>query len=185
MALDPKKMGEAVARNLKAKTGKSLEEWLEIVKESNLQEKKPVMEFLKKEKGLGHFQAQRVFEEFKGIDEYGNREMLPELLFNDKKTMKIYKKIKSTIQKLGKDIEARPCKTYIPFYRKNQFAIVYPTKNDEVIIGLNLSEVFHHEKFTKKKTRGSKRINFQTTLQTIQDLDDSILAVIKEAYHNN
>ena len=36
MALGPKQMGEAILRNLEEKTGKSLEQWLTIVKKSKL-----------------------------------------------------------------------------------------------------------------------------------------------------
>lgn len=64
MALNPKQMGEAIIRNLKEKTGKSLEEWLKELSETKLQEKKEVIEFLKNQKGLGHFQAQEVYKHF-------------------------------------------------------------------------------------------------------------------------
>jgi predicted transport protein len=185
MALDPKAMGEAIARNMKSKTGKTLEEWVKIVKKSKLIDKKEVIQFLKKEKGLGHFQAQRVFEELKGINEYGNREDFITILFQNSKTKKIYKKIESSIKKIGKDITVKPCKTYIPFYRKNQFVIVYPTKNDEVVIGLNLSEVFSHDRFKKGKTKGSQRINFKATINNVKEVDASILSAIQEAYNNN
>lgn len=65
MALNPNQMSEAIIRNLKEKTGKTLEEWLDEVKETALEEKKEVIEFLKNEKGLGHFQAQEVYKHFK------------------------------------------------------------------------------------------------------------------------
>lgn len=67
MALNPKEMSEAIIRNMKEKTGKSLEEWIGVVKESKLQEKKEIIDFLKTEKGLGHFQALEVFKQSKII----------------------------------------------------------------------------------------------------------------------
>ena len=65
MALTPQQMSEAIIRNLKEKTEKTLEEWLEIISETELKEKKEVTQFLKIEKNLGHFQAQVIFTEFK------------------------------------------------------------------------------------------------------------------------
>ena len=65
MALNPQQMSEAIIRNLKEKTGKTLDEWLEIISETELKEKKEVTQFLKTEKKLGHFQAQVVFTAFK------------------------------------------------------------------------------------------------------------------------
>jgi hypothetical protein len=64
MALNPQQMSEAIIRNLKEKTGKTLEEWLDILTKTELKEKKEVTQFLKTEKKLGHFQAQVVFTAF-------------------------------------------------------------------------------------------------------------------------
>ena len=58
MALGPKEMGEAILRNLEEKTGKTLEQWISIVKKSKLSDKKSVMDFLKNTHVVGHFQAQ-------------------------------------------------------------------------------------------------------------------------------
>ena len=64
MALGPKEMGEAIIRNLKAKTGKDLPEWIDVVKQSGHTEKKVIIGFLKDEHKLGHFQAQKVVEHY-------------------------------------------------------------------------------------------------------------------------
>ena len=72
MALGPKQMGEAILRNLEEKTGKSLEQWLTIVKKSKLTDKKSIIDFLKNTHSVGHFQAQKIFECFQGEDAYEN-----------------------------------------------------------------------------------------------------------------
>ncbi len=68
MALNPKQMSEAIIRNLKEKTGKSLDEWIEIIVANELIEKNEIIEFLKTKKKLGHFQAQVVFNNFKTLN---------------------------------------------------------------------------------------------------------------------
>ncbi len=70
MALTPKEMGAAILRNLAAKTGHPLDYWLEVVQQSGLNEKKEIMALLKTDHGLGHFQAQKVFEVSQGLDDY-------------------------------------------------------------------------------------------------------------------
>ena len=70
MALSPQQMGEAIIRNLPAKTGKDLNQWIEIVRRSPLNEKKAVIAWLKETHGLGHFQAQKVYERATGTDPY-------------------------------------------------------------------------------------------------------------------
>ena len=53
MALGPKQMGEAIIRNLKEKTGKTLEQWIELIEQETLQDKKEIIAFLKTENGIG------------------------------------------------------------------------------------------------------------------------------------
>jgi hypothetical protein len=67
MGLNPQEMSEAITRNLKEKTGKSMDEWMEVLKNEHLEEKKAIVDFLKSEKGLGHFQAQVVFDSYKSM----------------------------------------------------------------------------------------------------------------------
>ncbi len=65
MALSPEQMKEAIIRNLREKTGKSLSDWLDILVAKKLNEKKEIVQFLKTEEKLDHFQAQVIFNEFR------------------------------------------------------------------------------------------------------------------------
>lgn len=185
MALGPKQMGEAILRNLGEKTGKTLEQWISILKESKLEDKKSVMDFLKNTHGVGHFQAQKIVEHLEGKDAYENTDDFIPALFNTPDLLEAYKKIETTISNFGKDVRIQPCKTYIPFYRKNQFALVKVSKDQKVIVGLNLADNFSHERFKKSKSGGSERINFQTTIDNVADFDNELIEVIKLAYSNN
>lgn len=185
MGIGPKQMGEAILRNLKVKTGKNIDEWLTVVHSTGLSEKKNVMEFLKKEHGLGHFQAQHVFEKFANEDVYGNDEELVNNLFNTEPSKVIYTQVKEMISTLGEDVEIRPCKTYIPFYRRHQFAIVTLNKSEEVVLAVNLPDGFTHDRFTAAKTLASKRINFQTIIAKQSDLDNEIKSIVQQAYGSN
>lgn len=143
------------------------------------------MDLLKNTHNLGHFQAQKIFESFDGKDMYDKIEDFIPGLFNTVELLKAFKKIEISITKFGKDVRMQPCKTYIPFYRKNQFALIKVSKDKKVIIGLNLPDDSKNERFKKSKTGGSDRINYQTTLDSISDFDKEIIEVIKLAYNNN
>ena len=65
MGLSPQQMNDAIIQNLKLKTGRTLEEWIDIVEKSSTSEKKEIIASLKEEYGLGHFQAQTVYKQFK------------------------------------------------------------------------------------------------------------------------
>jgi len=64
MGLSPQEMEAAIIRNLADKTGKSLDEWMEVLRTSNLTEKKALMAVLKETNGVGHFQAQTIVKRF-------------------------------------------------------------------------------------------------------------------------
>ncbi|WP_299245233.1 DUF5655 domain-containing protein [uncultured Aquimarina sp.] len=185
MALGPKQMGEAIVRNLKNKTGKSIKEWIEIVEQTKLKEKKEIIAFLKNENRLGHFQAQKIFEHFSGKDKYEAPSTFADKIFTSKKSKELYLFVKSKILEMETDIRIQPCQTYIPFYRKNQFAILTKSKNDEILLGLNLPEDYENTKFSKSSNKGSIRINAQTLINKKKDFDQEIISAILIAYQNN
>tara|TARA_B100001179_G_C18555374_1_gene388020 strand:+ start:116 stop:313 length:198 start_codon:yes stop_codon:yes gene_type:complete len=58
--MKPEEMEAAMIRNLPEKTGKSLEEWCEVLRESGLTEKRDMKKHLKEDHSVGHFQAQTI-----------------------------------------------------------------------------------------------------------------------------
>lgn len=185
MALGPKEMGEAILRNLQDKTGKSLEAWFTIVSESNLSEKKEIAAFLKARHNLGHFQAQKVAEQFTGRNTYNKPEELEKLLFNTTDSWQLYEALKSTIQRIGKEVRVQPCKTYVPFYRKTQFATLRQTKDQHLELSLNLPSDFDHDRFSRQTAKGSARLNFQTTITNRQDINQDLVEALTQAYQLN
>ncbi len=183
MALGPKQMGEAVLRNLKSKTGKDAKAWIKLLVKKNLTTKKEICTFLKTEHGLGHFQAQKVYELFSDSDPYAASDTFEKLIFENNHTDQMYQKLKRSLLQFGADVRVQPCKTYIPFYRKKQFAIA-KTKGSKLQVGVNLSS--QPLGFEPAKELGSsERINYQTTLEQLSDIDEQLLAVLKESYSIN
>lgn len=58
MGLSPSEMQEAIIKNLRDKTGKTLEQWLSEIKKLEVKDDKELFKILKTTYGLGHFQAQ-------------------------------------------------------------------------------------------------------------------------------
>lgn len=143
MALGPKAMGEAIAANLKPKTGKTLEEWLSLLDTQTLTDKKDAITWLKSQ-GLGHFQAQLVADKYSGEPLYDNPEQIVDELFAGYPDQKeLYDAIMSELQSHYK-LVVNPCKGYIPLYsQKNTiFASMKPTKKG-LYIGL-IGDDFPH-----------------------------------------
>ena len=184
MALGPKEMSEAIIRNLKQKTGKTLKQWIALIQANNLHEKREIVTFLKSE-GLGHIQAQTIFARFQGSDPYMNPSTFADSIFDTQESKELYEFTRTQILDLAGDIRIQPCKTYIPFYRKNQFAILSKNKSGGTLLGLNLPENHPHKKFTNKSRKGSARITYQTVIESKSDLDTEVMTALKWAYQNN
>ena len=64
MGLSPKEMENAIVKNLPEKTGKTIDEWLKVLFEENLPDKKEMKTCLKEKYKVGHFQAQTIVKYF-------------------------------------------------------------------------------------------------------------------------
>ena len=58
--MKPEEMEKAIIRNLSEKTGRTLDEWFVVLKETSLAEKSELKNHLKSVHGVGHFQAQTI-----------------------------------------------------------------------------------------------------------------------------
>ncbi|DAC51288.1 MAG TPA: DUF4287 domain-containing protein [Candidatus Poseidoniales archaeon] len=59
-SMNPKDMEKAIIRNLVDKTGRSLEQWLVVLRDTDLSRKRELKDYLKTVHGVGHFQAQTI-----------------------------------------------------------------------------------------------------------------------------
>jgi hypothetical protein len=62
--MKPGEMEKAIIRNLSEKTGRSLEEWFVVLRNSDLSGKRELKEHLKVVHSVGHFQAQTIVKLF-------------------------------------------------------------------------------------------------------------------------
>ena len=68
VSMTPEEMEKAIIRNLADKTGRSLEEWFEVLRDSDLSEKRELKEHLKVVHNVGHFQAQTIIKFYLLVD---------------------------------------------------------------------------------------------------------------------
>lgn len=190
MALSAREMGEAIIRNMKEKTGRSLEEWLHVIPQDIKGDKKKVVSWLKTEHGVGHFQAVTIFEDSQGTSVYKDRAAIEENLFGKptERLANAYRALEKQIMSLGGDVESIACRTYIPFRRKRQFAVLAPHRG-AIRLGLALGDAPVQPPFaTAKALGGSDRITHMVELDPEGDysnLADDIRAALVRAYDLN
>src|SRR5262249_31749691 len=119
---------------LKEKTGRTLEEWMQFIQESGPPTEKERRDWLKKEYGLGTNTAWWLAERASG-DQLGLADDDPEsylkaalqyveAMFSGAKEglRPVYEALLKLGRGLGKDVKVCPCKTIVPLYRNHVIA---------------------------------------------------------------
>jgi hypothetical protein len=182
MALSPREMRRAVIANLSAKTGKSLQQWLAILGKDGPDEPKTQVQWLKTVHKVGHVTAQCIVASADGKgDEYESTQKLVDHLFSKPAFKKIYEKLLAAVKALPKAL-AKPCKTYVPFYRRIQFARVKPAGRSHIELYLALGG--------KEPAKGrlipvdsrDRRLTHVVKLYAPEDVNGDVRLWLKKAY---
>ena len=138
------KIEDAVANmiaNMKANTGKSLEEWLKITAQAKLTTHGEIVKMLKADHGLGHGFANLVANRTLsgGAAPIEGDDLLAAQYAGPKAELKLlYDKLAKLISAFGKDVEFSPKKTYVSLRRSKQFGLIQPSTATRLDLGLNL-----------------------------------------------
>lgn len=180
---------------LARKTGRTLEEWLEMIEKSGHTDPKARQLWLKKEHGFGTMEAMwlagRV--EGKGQEWCDGKAYLTaadkyvEALYAGPKAglWPLYEKLVEMAATLGKDVTASPCKTFVPLYRRHVFAQIKRTTRTRIDLGLALANA--GRKLPKRliPTGGLEkgdRITHRMEIFAAKDVDAEVKRWIKKAY---
>ena len=63
--MDPHSMEKAMLKNMVQKTGKPIEEWINLINKQNFVDNKNIVIFLKEEYSVGHFYAYLIVKNLK------------------------------------------------------------------------------------------------------------------------
>lgn len=94
----------------------------------------------------------------------------------------IYDRILKEVQHLGPDIKIQPRKSYVAFARDKQFAVVVPSTTTRIDLGLKLPDVPTSGRLEDGSRVGSSSITHKVALYNPQDVDDQVVAWLREAY---
>jgi hypothetical protein len=138
---------------LKDKTGRSLEEWVALIKQSGPAEEKACRAWLKEKHGFGTNNAWWLAERALAKDDKGISEDDPEsylkaaevyveAMFAGPKAglRPIYDELLALGLGLADDVKACPCKTIVPLYRHHVFAQIKPTTRTRIDLGFALHD---------------------------------------------
>ena len=186
MAKTPDEAIQSMIRNLKEKTGKSLEGWTKIAKDSKLGKHGEIVKLLKEQHGLTHGYANLVAHETlqshaEAVAESGT-DLVAAQYAGDKAGLKpVYDKLVEAIGKFGSDVEFSPKKAYVSVRRSKQFAIIQPSTKTRVDIGINLKGVAPAGRLEVSGSFNSM-VSHRVKLESAQEVDKELIAWLKQAY---
>ena len=178
---------------LKQKTGRSLDEWLRLIKKSGPKDEQARREWLKMEHGLGTNSAWWLAERAGGKGtEIGDPDAyleaaegyVEEMFSGSKAELRpIYDALLKVGLKIGKDVKACPCQTIVPLYRKHVFAQIKPTTTRRVDIGFALGDMKPKGRLIDTGGFAKKdRITHRIPLESAKDIDDEVKHWLRVAY---
>jgi len=176
---------QTMLNNLFKNTGKTLEQWVKIVRNQNFEKHGQILKFLKEQHSFTHGFANMVAMKSRKADagSVANKDELIEKQYKGKEQFKpLYKKLLSEVQKFGKDVEVAPKNSYVSLRRKKQFAILNPATKTRFEIGINLKGQETRGKLVAEKP--NSMCSHKMTLSDIKDIDNEIIDWIKKAYNN-
>ncbi|MCB0531052.1 MAG: DUF4287 domain-containing protein [Lewinellaceae bacterium] len=172
--------------NLHKNTGKTLEQWIEIVQKSGHSKHGEIIKFLKENHGFTHGFANLVAHKAKGSDagSAANTDDLIEKQYAGKESLRpFYDQLIEKIKTFGADVEIAPKNAYVSLRRKKQFALIQPSTKTRLDIGLNLKG---QEPAGKLEAGGSwnAMCTHRIRIETAEDLDKAVVNWLRVAYEN-
>jgi Domain of unknown function (DUF5655)/Domain of unknown function (DUF4287) len=178
---------------LPQKSGRSLDEWVALAKNSGPPTEKERREWLKKEYKLGTNSASWIAER---ADGKGTEEDTPEAYLKtaaewvqaqyagSRAALRpLYDHLLKLGFSLGKDVRACPCKTIVPLYRNHVFAQIKPSTNTRIDLGLALGNRKTPKRLIdtggyEKKDRITRRMEVKSKA----DIDEVLKQWLRTAY---
>ena len=180
-------------QELRQKTGRSLEEWIALIKKSGPASAKEQRDWLKKEHHLGTNYAASIVQQLEGsgseqtsAEAYlkAAAEWVEAQYSGPRAALRpLYEQLLAIGFSLGKDVRVCPCRSMVPFYRKHVFANIKPSTNTRIDLGFALGNMKTPKRLMdtggyEKKDRITRRIEIKAK----GDIDDDVKRWLKKAY---
>lgn len=179
---------DAAVANLKERTGRSLDEWVQVVMESGIDphDLKAVRRWLKDEHGAKVNTRWHVAEaaaKAAGWKRPGVEAFIDQQFSGSKEAMRpLFDRLHALIEDLGDDVAVQGRGGYTPFVRARQFAAVSATRT-RLDLGLRFTEPPESELIVPSKGPGMG--SHKLTLERPEQLTDEVEELLRVAYEQN
>jgi len=174
--------------NIQKKTGKSLEDLTELIQTSGLSKHGELRSMLMEKLGLGYGDANMLVQYILKTDvqlvvqEKGlsTEDILDEIYSGPKASLRsIHEKVMSAILQFGA-FEIAPKKGYVSLRRKRQFAMLGPSTNTRVELGINIKNLETDERLIEQPA--GSMCNYKVRLTVAEQVDETVVSWVRRAY---
>jgi uncharacterized protein DUF5655/uncharacterized protein DUF4287 len=187
MAKSPEEVAQTMIDNMKANTGKTLDQWLKIARAAKLEKHGQILKHLKTDHGMTHGYANLVAHKTLKSDagSANNTDDLVTAQYAGPKAdlRPIYDAIIKATATFGKDIEIAPKKAYVSLRRNKQFAIIQPSTKTRVDVGINLKGTDPTDRLEASGSFNSM-VSHRVRLEDPKQVNKQLIAWLKKAYTN-
>jgi len=174
---------QTMIANMPEKTGKSLDQWKEILKEKSFSKHSEGVKFLKTEHNVTHGFANTIVTLSK--DENNSSEDLVDLQYKGKENLfPIYKELIGHLKTLGPDVTIIPKKGSVSIIRKRQFLVIKPATKTRIDLGFKLKDKPTNERLENSGPFGTM-CTHRVKISELAEVDSDLKAWIKEAYEQS
>ena len=174
--------------NIQKKTGRSLDELAGIIEKSGLTKHGEIRDYLKRELGLGHGDANALVHAVlqsdgqRAAEGKSSDQVLDEMYSGAKGHMRpIHEKLMKEINKLG-EFEIVPKKGYVSLRRKRQLVMIGPKTNTRFEVGINARDLKQNARLLEQPT--GSMCNYIVNLSDVREVDSELIAWLRSAFES-
>ncbi|WP_454716981.1 DUF4287 domain-containing protein [Caulobacter segnis] len=175
----------SVRANLERETGRTLEQWVDIVRRE-CPETKPRArtDWLKATYGIGVNRAATIFSVAYPETGWDDADALRKALWTDPASTAILEAVEAAVADLDGLVTGQR-KGFTAWSRKSQFAALKPVKGGQAVLGLAVSPDASSRLLEHKNEGWSERLKAKLTLASPADVDDELKTLLKAAWERS
>ncbi|OGN87187.1 MAG: hypothetical protein A2X23_12375 [Chloroflexi bacterium GWC2_73_18] len=182
----PEEMSAAIVRNLAAKTGRALDEWIDLAGREGPATRRQRVEWLKAVHGLGHGQAEQIawrIDRPPGEVPPTDEQLIEAQYTGPKASLRpIYERLAEAIRALGPDAAAEARQTYVSLVRRRQFGLIAASTRTRIDLGLRLPGVAPVGRLQPAGSFGSGQVTHRVGLGSPGEVDAEVVGWLRAAY---
>ena len=177
-------MWASIDAGLVRQTGRGLDEWVALARDSGIGRHRALVDHLKSAEGLTHGFANSVALRTFGTDagSIGEDALMAQMFAGPRAALRpIHDRLVGIVRGFGGDVELAPKKGYVSVRRSKQFAILQPSTMDRFDLGLNLKGV---EPAGRLEPSGSfnAMVSHRVRLGSADEVDEEVERWLRDAY---